>query len=97
MAFLDHLEELRWRIIKILIALMIASIGSYVVSDYLFLWLRMPLERAVPDGSVDLNFLKVGEGFTVRIKLSILAGIFISIPVTIYQTWRFVMPGLYDK
>ncbi len=76
---------------------MIASIGSYVVSDYLFLWLRMPLERAVPDGSVDLNFLKVGEGFTVRIKLSILAGIFISIPITIYQIWRFVMPGLYDK
>lgn len=97
MPFLDHLEEFRWRIIKILIALMIASIGSYVVSDYLFLWLRMPLERAVPDGSVDLNFLKVGEGFTVRIKLSILAGIFISIPITIYQIWRFVMPGLYDK
>lgn len=97
MPFLDHLEEFRWRIIKVLIALVIASIGSYMVSDFLFKWLRWPLERAVPDGSVDLNFLKVGEGFTVRIKLSILAGIFISIPVTIYQIWRFVMPGLYEK
>jgi sec-independent protein translocase protein TatC len=97
MPFLDHLEEFRWRIIKILIALVIASIASYMVSDFLFKWLRWPLERAIPDGSVDLNFLKVGEGFTVRIKLSILAGIFISIPVTIYQIWRFVMPGLYEK
>jgi sec-independent protein translocase protein TatC len=97
MAFLDHLEELRWRIIKVLIALVIASIGLYIVSDQLFQWLRLPLERAIPDGNIDLNFLKVGEGFTVRIKLSILGGIFVSIPVTIYQIWRFVMPGLYDK
>lgn len=97
MPFLDHLEEFRWRIIKILIALVIASVGLYVVSDQLFLWLRLPLERAIPDGGVDLNFLKVGEGFTVRIKLSILGGIFVSIPVTIYQIWRFVMPGLYEK
>jgi sec-independent protein translocase protein TatC len=97
MPFLDHLEELRWRIIRILAALVVASIGCYVFSDFLFQWLRWPLQRAVPDGSVDLNFLKVGEGFTVRIKLSVLAGIFISIPVTIYQVWRFVMPGLYDR
>lgn len=97
MPFLDHLEELRWRIIKILAALVVASIACYVFSDFLFEWLRWPLQRAVPDGSIDLNFLKVGEGFTVRIKLSILAGIFISIPVTIYQVWRFVMPGLYDR
>jgi sec-independent protein translocase protein TatC len=75
----------------------VASIVCYIFSDFLFGWLRWPLQRAVPDGSVDLNFLKVGEGFTVRIKLSILAGIFISIPVTIYQIWRFVMPGLYDR
>jgi sec-independent protein translocase protein TatC len=97
MPFLDHLEELRWRIIKILAALVVASIGCYIFSDFLFGWLRWPLQKAVPDGSVDLNFLKVGEGFTVRIKLSVLAGIFISIPVTIYQIWRFVMPGLYDR
>lgn len=97
MPFLEHLEELRWRIIKILIALVITSVGCYMVSDFLFTWLRWPLVKAIPDGSVDLNFLKVSEGFTVRIKLSILAGIFLSIPVTIYQIWKFVMPGLYHK
>lgn len=97
MPFLEHLEELRWRIIKILAALVIMSIGCYIVSDFLFTWLRWPLEKAIPDGSVDLNFLKVSEGFTVRIKLSILAGVFLSIPVTIYQIWKFVMPGLYQK
>lgn len=97
MPFLEHLEELRWRIIKVLIALIIASIACYSISDYLFAWLRWPLEKALPDGQVDLNFLKISEGFTVRVKLSILAGIFISIPITIYQIWRFVMPGLYMK
>ena len=96
MPFLEHLEELRWRIIKILAAMVITSIACYFFSDYLFILLRYPLEKAVPDGSVDLNFLKVAEGFTVRIKLSFLAGVFISIPVTIYQVWAFVMPGLYE-
>ncbi|MEE9553044.1 MAG: twin-arginine translocase subunit TatC [candidate division Zixibacteria bacterium] len=96
MPFLEHLEELRWRIIKILAALLLTAIACYTVSDFLFVWLRFPLEKAIPDGSINLNFLKVGEGFTVRIKLSILAGIFVSIPITIYQIWQFVMPGLYQ-
>lgn len=97
MPFLEHLEELRWRIIKILAALLLTSIACYTVSDYLFVWLRYPLETAIPDGSINLNFLKVGEGFMVRIKLSILVGIFVSIPITIYQIWQFVMPGLYHS
>lgn len=97
MPFLDHLEELRWRIIKILAAMVIAAVVCYLFSDYLFTALRFPLTKAVPDGSVDLNFLKVSEGFTVRLKLSFLAGIFVSIPITIYQVWAFVMPGLYER
>jgi len=97
MPFLDHLEELRWRIIKILAATVIAAIACYFISNFLFHWLRYPLEKAVPDGSVDLNFLKVAEGFTVRLKLSFLAGIFVSIPITVFQIWAFVMPGLYAK
>lgn len=97
MPFLDHLEELRWRIIKILTAVVIASVACYIFSDTLFVWLRYPLGKAVPDGSVDLNFLRVAEGFTVRIKLSFLGGIFVSIPISIYQIWAFVMPGLYER
>lgn len=97
MPFLDHLEELRWRIIKILAAMVIAAVACYFISDFLFYWLRYPLEKAVPDGSVDLNFLKVAEGFTVRLKLSFFAGIFISIPITVFQIWAFVMPGLYER
>jgi len=97
MPFLDHLEELRWRIIKILAGMVLASVVCYFFSDTLFVWLRYPLSKAVPDGSVDLNFLKVAEGFTVRLKLSFLGGIFISIPITIYQIWAFVMPGLYER
>jgi sec-independent protein translocase protein TatC len=97
MPILEHLEELRWRIIKILMALVAASIVAYVYSDLLFKWVRWPLDAATPGHTVTLNYLKIGESFTVRIKLSVLAAIFITIPITLYQIWRFVMPGLYPR
>jgi sec-independent protein translocase protein TatC len=96
MPILDHLEELRWRIIKIVIALCVASVASYFFTDTLFRWIRWPLEVATPPGKkITLNFLRIGEGFSVRIKLAMMAGIIISIPITLFQIWRFVAPGLY--
>jgi len=95
MPFLEHLEELRWRIIKITIALAIASVIAYLFSDRLFEFIRWPLNKAMPDKQITLNFFKLGEAFNFRIKLSLLTGVFISIPITIYQIWKFVMPGLY--
>lgn len=95
MPILEHLEELRWRIIKVLIALTVAGFVCYFFSDQLFRWVRWPLDAATPNQKVNLNFLRLGESFSVRIKISFLAGIFISIPITVYQAWRFVMPGLY--
>jgi sec-independent protein translocase protein TatC len=95
MPILEHLEELRWRIIKILIALTIATIASYFFSDTLFRWVRWPLDAATPGKKINLNYLRIGESFTIRLKLSLLAGIFISIPITIFHIWRFVMPGLH--
>jgi sec-independent protein translocase protein TatC len=95
MPFLEHLEEFRWRVIKITLALAVASIIAYIFSDYLYKFIRWPLEQASPDRQITLNFLRLGEAFNFRIKLSLLTGIFISIPITIYQIWKFVMPGLY--
>ncbi len=96
MPILDHLEELRWRIIKILIALLVASFASYFFTDTLFEWIRWPLKVASPPGkTIALNYLRIGEGFNVRIKLAIMTGVFISIPITGYQLWRFIAPGLH--
>jgi sec-independent protein translocase protein TatC len=96
MPILDHLEELRWRIIKILIALCIASVGTYFFTDTFFRWIRWPLDAGSPPGQIiTLNYLRIGESFSVRIKMALMAGIFISIPITLFQIWRFIAPGLY--
>jgi len=98
MPILEHLEELRWRIIKILAALIIAAIASYFFTDTLFKWIRWPLDAATPPGQkINLNYMKIGDSFTIRIKLALLAGVFITIPVIVYQIWRFIMPGLYER
>lgn len=97
MPILEHLEELRWRIIKILLALSAATIASYFFTDTLFIWIRWPLDAATPAGQkINLNYLRIGDSFTIRIKMALVAGIFISIPITLYQIWRFVTPGLYE-
>ena len=96
MPLLEHLEELRWRIIKILLALTIASVASYFFTDTFFRWIRWPLDVATPPGQkINLNYLRIGDSFTIRVKLAVISGIFISIPITLFQIWRFVTPGLY--
>jgi sec-independent protein translocase protein TatC len=97
MSILEHLEELRWRIIKILMALTVAAVGCYFFTDSLFYWVRWPLDAATPPGQkINLNYMRIGESFTVRVKLALLAAIFITIPIIVFQVWRFIMPGLYQ-
>jgi sec-independent protein translocase protein TatC len=95
MSFLDHLEELRFRVIKCLLSVLIFSIAAYIFSDQIYSILQMPLYRAVPD--IKLHYFRVTEGFTVRVKMSLLAGLILSVPVILYQIWQFVVPGLYER
>jgi sec-independent protein translocase protein TatC len=95
MSFLEHLEELRFRIIKCLVSILIFSIAAYIFSDQIYSILQIPLYKAVPD--IKLHYFKVTEGFTIRVKMSLLAGVILSVPVILYQIWRFVVPGLYER
>jgi len=95
MSFLDHLEELRFRIIKCLASILIFSIAAYIFSDQIYTILQIPLYKAVPD--IKLHYFKVTEGFTIRVKMSLLAGMIVSVPVILYQIWQFVVPGLYER
>lgn len=101
MPFLDHLEELRWRLIKAIAAVIISAIGVYFFSDIILSLLIKPYNDALkyldkPDAQ-KLIFLTPTGGFMIRIKLSVFMGIMISLPVIIYQIWQFVVPGLLDK
>ena len=93
MPFLDHLEELRRRLLKAIASVFILSIGSYFFSKQLMAILLRPN----PDKGKLPIFLSPTEGFMIYIKISIFAGVILSLPVIFYQLWKFVSPGLYKK
>jgi sec-independent protein translocase protein TatC len=95
MTILDHLEELRRRLIFILAALCVATIASYFFTDTLFAWIRWPLDAASPEHKITLNYMRLVESFNMRVKLAFVAGIFITIPITLFHLWRFISPGLH--
>ena len=91
MSLLEHLEELRSRIIVIAIAILLAGIVGFYLADPLIGLLRRPL----PDDGAQLIQLTVGEAFGVHIQVALMAGVALAMPVILYQVWAFVAPGLY--
>ena len=95
MPFWDHLEELRWRLIKSIIAILIGAGFSYAYSDIIMYWLINPTESL----SIDLNLqvLKITSMFTVKLSVALFGGMILGLPVTLYQFWRFISPAFEDK
>ena len=99
MSFLDHLRELRKRIIVSMIAILCAAILCYILFDYIVTFLFSPF-REIEALAVRNEILFVNtifEGFLVRLKVAILAGIVLSLPVHMFNIIRFVLPGLTEK
>jgi len=95
-----HLEELRSRLLRSLLAIAVGFSLSYAFAERLFEFLTRPLlglNQAGPD-AVPVNLIGTGiaEAFFTKLKVAFLAGIFLASPVILYQLWRFVAPGLYD-
>ena len=100
MTFGEHLEELRSRLKKALLAVVIGACAAYAFSDLLFALLAQPLIKAWADaglGSPQMHFANPIEPFFTYLKLSLLAGVFIGSPVVFYQLWSFISPGLYQR
>lgn len=95
MSFLDHLEELRWRLIKSLIGVVVVGIVGYIFSDQLLEFLIFPA-RDLQSG-FDLQILKVPDMLMVKIKVGVFTGIIGALPVIAYQMWKFVAPGLLPR
>jgi sec-independent protein translocase protein TatC len=97
MPFLDHLEELRWRLIWSLLALLIAFvIGFLIVDAFDVLGLLMrPIAPYLPGGR--LYFTSPIEPFMLTLKLAFYTGLVLSSPVIVFQLWRFLSPALYEK
>lgn len=94
---LDHLIELRGRLVKAFIALGIAFAVCLYFADDIFALLVRPLAAAFPDGQGRLIYTKLYEAFFVEIKVALFAAFFISFPIIANQLWAFVAPGLYAR
>ena len=93
MTFLEHLDELRKRIVQSLIALVLTSAAGWIFREQIFEILRAPLGDAVQT----LVYTKVTDTFTIWLKIAVAFGIFLASPFILLQVWLFISPGLYRK
>ena len=95
MPFTAHLAELRSRLIKSCIAVGIAFLACFPVSEQIFGVLSEPLRRLdIPD--LVLIGTSVAEAFFTKMKVAFVAGVIVALPVLLWQVWQFVAPGLYE-
>ena len=103
MTLVEHLEELRWRIFKSLISIVIFSVVAFIFHEQILGFLTRPLPAAanaiavLTKGNQKLTVNSVGEGFTVYLLVSAAVGFLCSLPVILYQVWAFISPGLYAR
>lgn len=94
---LDHLIELRARLMRCVAALLVAFGICLYFADPILGFLIQPLKNSFPDGHGQLIFTKLYEVFFVELKVALFAGFCLSFPVIANQLWAFVAPGLYAK
>ncbi|SFF74585.1 Sec-independent protein translocase TatC [Novosphingobium sp. CF614] len=94
---LDHLVELRTRLLRAFAAFAVAFAVCFYFSANIFAFLVRPLTQAFPAGQGKLIYTKLYEAFFVEVKVALFAAFFVSFPVIANQIWAFVAPGLYAK
>jgi sec-independent protein translocase protein TatC len=96
MSFLEHLDELRKRLVHIAAYLAIGLLVCWFFHVQIYNFLSAPLAKSLPAGQ-KLVYTAITDTFTVYMKVSFLAGIFLTIPFTLFEVWKFIAPGLYRK
>ncbi len=94
MSLLDHLDELRRRVMFSAITIFVAFLGCWYFAPQLFHLLEQPILQALPEGE-QLAFTDLAGPFMLYIKVALLAAIFVSAPMILLQVWLFLRPGLY--
>ncbi len=94
-----HLAELRNRLVKAGLAIIVGAVAGWFVYDFLFEALQRPLELAAEATGTDikLNFTDPTSPFNLQLKLSVYVGVVLASPVWLYQLWAFILPGLTKK
>jgi sec-independent protein translocase protein TatC len=94
MSFLDHLDELRRRIIYSLIAVGVGFGAAFFWLDDIFTFIFKPMQAVLPAGQ-KMIYTEPGEQFFLMFKIGLMAGLIIASPMVFSQIWRFIAPGLY--
>ncbi|MCJ2178484.1 twin-arginine translocase subunit TatC [Novosphingobium album (ex Hu et al. 2023)] len=94
---IEHLVELRARLLRAFLAFAVAFGVCFYFSGDIFSFLVRPLTEAFPAGQGKLIYTKLYEAFFVEVKVALFAAFFVSFPVIANQIWAFVAPGLYAK
>src|SRR5947209_3190629 len=99
MGLLQHLEELRKRVIISLISMVVGFLACWKFAGYIFQWMQAPLTAALKAHNLDphLAYLNPTDPFNMYMKVGLYAGIFVASPVILYQVWLFISPGLYRR
>ena len=96
MTFLDHLEELRRRLMISLIAVAVGFLLCWTFAEPIFAKLQEPLTRFLPPGDT-LAYTRLTAPFFLYMKVAFFAGLFVASPVILLQVWQFIAPGLYKR
>jgi len=99
MGFLDHLEELRKRIINSVMAVAVGFFICWWKVEWIYGFVQKPIMTALRNNHLDekLVYLNPTEPFNLYLKVAMLSGLFLTSPFVLYQVWQFIAPGLYRK
>lgn len=95
MGFIGHLLELRDRLLRMVLGIIVIFLGLFYFSNDLYSYIAGPLLKHMPEGS-QMIAIDVASPFLTPFKLSMMASIFLAMPYILYQLWGFVAPGLYQ-
>ena len=95
MSLMEHLTELRKRLLRVTVAVLVLGTGSLVFAREIYGLLMRPVLLALPADAASLVYTSAIEEINVLMKIGLYAGIFLSTPVLLWQIWGFVAPGLY--
>jgi sec-independent protein translocase protein TatC len=99
MGFMEHLEELRKRIILSVVSIGVGFGVCYWWHDKIFSWMQAPIVFALKNHNLPVNLVYTNptDPFNMYLKVSLIVGIFVASPFVLYQVWAFIAPGLYKN
>jgi sec-independent protein translocase protein TatC len=96
MSFLEHLDELRKRLVNSVLAIGVGILLTFAFIERIFNFLLAPTRKVLPPG-VKIIYTQPGEAFGMYVTVSMIAGIVVASPYVMYQVWMFIAPGLYSR